>query len=876
MVMKKNTAKNLLVGAGVGLALLAGLWMDHLANPAQAAPERTDESASANESVPQPDYFSGYLIDNAREALKNRYFAQAAGFVERALENQPNNPDFLRLIIEIRQNQGNWPEAERRLSQLLAIEPDNINAVADRGLVRWHQGLLTEAGDDLELASRNTALSEPRKDEVLKALAEAKAGRGPVNDKQIEAPLNYSLLRKDWTMVSIMEEKGDWAGLEEFYTRVIRHYPQDSGYAYISRGYARLSMNQPDAAKNDFLKALSFENLTIEHRETATQALADIEASRHQADELEKVMAETARKSELWAKWQHRLIELEEIKDWVGLENLYNQALRDQPDAASILLGRGYARLAQRRFDTAEADFVKARKVDVDSRFDTETEAALAEVTRQRKEAEELARAQSAGTDSYGEKTRGGETGLWASGNQRAWGVNVWPKFELIEKQLEAGRTDQAMATLETLSSLTLRGEELGMRNYYWGETLWAEKRWDQAYPYFVQADELLTEKYRRSNALWRMAEYSQRNGEPDQAAEYARESTALLPDQYWRVSQAGHFFSGLSRNQEAADYLERSLSLHTPSDEEIGVYLNLAGIYQILREKDKYVHYLERYIDRATDKITRQGAGTKSEVEELFNARRSHSYLNRVVGLDSYIFSSYYKNGDYSVSMVNELYGQFQTLNGVIFRPYLQINGNLASSYSGTYYEPWSATRANWSGASHLNNSAYGIAGLKVYPLQGQGLALGLERVFKIGDDTQNETRARLSYFWAHGFDLEPYEPDWNYALFFGEAIYSVKDEDTIAYGELRGGHSFRVDILDDTFVITPYAGPVWGYGGQDVNKGERWSLEAGPGISFRKWYRQDKYNAPQSTFDIAVQYRWGISHNRGDVLSLTFSNSF
>lgn len=873
--MEKNTAQKGLVSAGVGLALLAGLWPGQLASLAQAAPEQIDEPALANESVRRTDYFSEYLINNAREALKIKRYSQAAVFVERALDNQPNNPDFMRLIIEIRQTQGNWSEVEKWLSQLLRIEQDNINSLADRGLARWHLGLFAEAVDDLERALQTEALSDPRKDEVLKALAEAKAGRVPLGDRQAE-DLDFDLLNADWSLVSIMEEKGDWAGLEEFYTRVMRHYPQDSGYAYIARGYVRLWLGRPDEAKEDFLKALTFENLVNENRESAKQALADIEAGQRLAGELEKVMAETARKSEQWAQWQDRLIELEKKKDWPGLEDFYDQALMDEPDSASALLGRGYVRLAQQHFDEAEADFVKAGKVDTDKRFGPETEAALAEVVRQREEAKELARGQLAGTGRRNEEAQIGGISLRRSGNQSAWGVNVWPEFERIQKQLDAGRTDQATAALESLSHLNLRGEELGIRDYYWGETLWGENRRDEAFPYFVKAAGLLNERYRRSNALWRMAEYSRQNNEPDQAAEYAHESVALLSDQYWRVEQAGYLFSGLSRKREAADYLERSLSLHTPSDEEIGLYLNLASIFQNLREKDKYVHYLEQYIDRATDKIARKRGGSKPEVEELFGARRAHSYLNRVLGLDSYIFSSYYKNGDYSVTMVNDFYGQFVNQNGLMFRPYLQINGSLASRYSGTYYEPWTATRANWSGSSHLNNSSYGVAGLKVYPFTGHGLALGLEQVFKIGEDTQDETRARLSYFRAHGFDLEPYEPAWSYALLFGEGIYSMKNEDTLAYGELRGGRSFRLDNLDDTLVVTPFAGLVWGYGGKDVNKGERWSLEAGPGISFRKWYSQDKYNAPQAAFDIAVQYRWGMSRNRSDVLSLTFSNSF
>jgi hypothetical protein len=83
-------------------------------------------------------------------------------------------------------------------------------------------------------------------------------------------------------------------------------------------------------------------------------------------------------------------------------------------------------------------------------------------------------------------------------------------------------------------------------------------------------------------------------------------------------------------------------------------------------------------------------------------------------------------------------------------------------------------------------------------------------------------------------------------------------------------------VDCVDDRLVITPFVGLVWSYGGEFTARASRWGLEAGPGVSLRKWFREDKYNAPQSSVDLAVQYRWGLSNDRDDILWLQFSLNY
>lgn len=1035
------------------------------------AQERAGNSSSAaSQKKDELDYFSKYLMENARSAMQRKRYDQAEDFVKRALENHPDNSSLILTMADIQEHLEQWEEAEKRLSQFMEARPEISTAQARRGLARWHQGKLAEAESDLSKALERGRLTNAIREAAERALVEVRAGRTPPKKSDAKKS-DFARIDEDWSIVAMMEEKEDWAGLERFYTRLINHYPRETAFAYASRGFARLSQGLVKEARADFVEALKRPDLDEQNRKVVQETLASIEAGQRDATEWEKTRTTVARleargdwagldrfytellerrpdeafalsargfarlnlgrldeaeadftkvlehkdlsrserqliektlsdieagrresqkweeiklteerlrakhewakldelytgilkehpddayalssrgfarlnlgrhqearidlttalahknldlhtreiievildrvesnlrQAEEWDAIQANVARLEEQKDWEGLERFYTSFLERKPDSVFAWANRGFARLSQGRSIEAEADFNEALKHKPDTQSRLGIEAGLAKV-RELKAAgitkgwyvppandifesgkpvvkdNQATPVQEAPVNLPApDRSRNKEPGKtrikYTPKSENGRPVDVWQSFALMQRDLQNREYDKVAGRLKRLKKMRLQGEEKGMAAFYQAEVLWAGEEYEQAYEYYRQAADLIKERFRRSDALWKMADYKRRLGNREAAAGYALKSAALLPDQHWRLAQAGYLFASVSMDREAVDHFEKSLAIQEPEDAEIDLYMSLARAHMRLDDQDSYRHYTRVYIDRATGKVQGQAVKVKQDVEDLFDARRSHSYLERTFGMDSYVFGSRYANDDYSIQMVNEIFGQFK-LGNMIARPYVQANGSLSSRYSGTYYEPWTASRAKWQGNSHLNDSFYAVTGFRLYPVPEYGLSLAVEQVFKIGDDTQNDTRVRFGHFWNTGLDLEPYETNWAYSLVFSEAIYSTRENDLTAFGELRGGRSFRFDAVSDTFVISPYIGAVWGYGGEGVAKGARWSLEAGPGISLRKWYNQDKYNAPMSTFDIAIQYRWGLSHDRENLWAVTLTNSF
>jgi adsorption protein A len=71
--------------------------------------------------------------------------------------------------------------------------------------------------------------------------------------------------------------------------------------------------------------------------------------------------------------------------------------------------------------------------------------------------------------------------------------------------------------------------------------------------------------------------------------------------------------------------------------------------------------------------------------------------------------------------------------------------------------------------------------------------------------------------------------------------------------------GRSYLIGS-DNRTVLYPHAVAALEY---DSAAAQRTSAGAGPGVSLRHWFREDKYNAPRSYFDVTLQYR---AHLSGD----------
>lgn len=146
------------------------------------------------------------------------------------------------------------------------------------------------------------------------------------------------------------------------------------------------------------------------------------------------------------------------------------------------------------------------------------------------------------------------------------------------------------------------------------------------------------------------------------------------------------------------------------------------------------------------------------------------------------------------------------------------------------------------------------GDVGVRYKPFSNWNIILLAERLFRIGELTSNDWVARFAYSAGAGGDLNIMQSHWAMWSFYTDGSYFTTTPQYIQSFEARYGHTWRWDELSDRVTVTPHL----------VLSGDYESLATtqmaigyGPGISLRKWFREDKYHAPASWFDLTLQYR-------------------
>ena len=144
---------------------------------------------------------------------------------------------------------------------------------------------------------------------------------------------------------------------------------------------------------------------------------------------------------------------------------------------------------------------------------------------------------------------------------------------------------------------------------------------------------------------------------------------------------------------------------------------------------------------------------------------------------------------------------------------------------------------------------------------------------MFPIGTNARQDWLARVAFSHGDGTDLRYDATNWTMWQIYAEYDrYFQTVENIVAY-EARLGRSFRLDAISDRLVATPFIALGGSYDSLFATPS---ALGAGPGISIRWWFREDKYTAPMSFIDLNVQYRFklaGDDRARGVFVGLTLA---
>jgi hypothetical protein len=125
-------------------------------------------------------------------------------------------------------------------------------------------------------------------------------------------------------------------------------------------------------------------------------------------------------------------------------------------------------------------------------------------------------------------------------------------------------------------------------------------------------------------------------------------------------------------------------------------------------------------------------------------------------------------------------------------------------------------------------------------------------------GPNVDGDWLAQIGWSWDRGTDLRVDRASWWTTQLYAEAGHYLEND--ITYGLAQGlfGRSYVIS-QDGKTVAFPHI-----FVGAEYNSNDASAKTAsgiGPGVSLRRWFRDDVYNAPRSYWDVTLQYRARLS---------------
>lgn len=147
------------------------------------------------------------------------------------------------------------------------------------------------------------------------------------------------------------------------------------------------------------------------------------------------------------------------------------------------------------------------------------------------------------------------------------------------------------------------------------------------------------------------------------------------------------------------------------------------------------------------------------------------------------------------------------------------------------------------------------GAAGIRYKPFSDYNLAVGVERLFRIGDNAEDNTLVRVMGSLDDGWAMKAAESNWNYTFLYGEFDQYV-EEDSRSVFLIHGRQGWTWNVADQ-LLISPHGYITY----QDVlpDRDGLSHVEGGPAISFRWLEGEDEYISYKREWEVLVRYTFG-----------------
>ena len=263
--------------------------------------------------------------------------------------------------------------------------------------------------------------------------------------------------------------------------------------------------------------------------------------------------------------------------------------------------------------------------------------------------------------------------------------------------------------------------------------------------------------------------------------------------------------------------------------------------------KESEAVNYFKRTID-AADSLK-----LRLEPQMVFDTRRAIADITREGGV---IASLTYRGGGSGVvsgfGATPGVVGNKTAQIGVegYWRPFGYRNGRYVELFARGF-----ETLYSQAGGATGGDSLQTALGIRWKPFSQHNAVLSLSRVFS--RNAADDWLVQAAYSLDVGTDLRVDVPNWWTTRVAAEVGRYFENPQTYGLASVQTGKSYRLQG-DGKTVVFPHAVAAAEYNSLLVDK---LSVGAGPGVSLRHWFREDKYAAPRSYVDFSLQYRFRLS---------------
>lgn len=415
--------------------------------------------------------------------------------------------------------------------------------------------------------------------------------------------------------------------------------------------------------------------------------------------------------------------------------------------------------------------------------------------------------------------------------------------YKLGQAQRLAGELEDAEATLLTVDPEQL--ETTKVRALYYeelGRVYKESEQYEKAEATFCKG---ITEEP-TAEGYYLLGQTQESSEKLDCAIQSFRTAVEMEPANAYRISLGYAYYK--NEDLEKAEVIFKDLQQKDP--DYINLVEDLAYITKQLYDNDASVAWFKKSIDNApyypdetVKSLRRKIYDFKEEVRHITNrwdvtafyaySPDDDNFISDAQGIQVGVLDN---TAGVEVGYIPEKFG-FR--NGKIFSLIGRVSVNRLEN--GVF--------------DFSSESTQGAAGLRYKPFSEVNIAVGVERLFKIGEDAEDNTLFRLMGSVDDGWAMQAAESSWNYSFLYAELDEYVQDDERTVF-LLHGRQGWTWNI-DDAWLITPHLFATYNEYFPDKNNFSR--IEGGPAVSFRWLEGEDQYLAYRRDWEIWVRYLYG-----------------